>query len=229
MKEPDPLSPEALQACERSVYSQGGEDGVLQRLFELIGVHNRRFVEFGAWDGEHFSNTARLRLQQGWSGLLMEGSDRARPPLVQREFVSAENVNALFERHRVPARFDLLSIDIDGNDYWVWQAIQASVPRVVVIEYNPLFGLEMARTIRYRAEHVWDETPYHGASLAALRKLGHAKGYALVYTDSWVPNAFFVHRDELPAGYVEPSLARVSRGVWYQVPPGTEHRDWVAV
>jgi len=227
--DPGALAIEALQAYERGVHSQGGEDGVLERLFELLGTTNRRFVEFGAWDGEHFSNTARLRKEQGWTGLLLEGSDRARPPLVQRAFVNAENVNALFAAHGVPERFDLLSIDIDGNDYWVWKAIEHYRPRVVVIEYNPLFGLEEARTIRYRATHVWDETPYHGASLAALRKLGHAKGYALAYTDSWIPNAFFVAREELPAGYREPPLAKACRGVWYRLPPGTEDRDWVRV
>ncbi len=218
-----------LETYERGIHSQGGEDGVLARLYECIGTTNKYFVEFGAWDGCHFSNTANLRLNHGWTGLLMEGSDRAAEGLVRREFVDAENVNSLFSKYRVPERFDLLSIDIDGNDYWVWKAIEGCVARVVVVEYNLLFGNDVAKTIRYRPDHVWDETTYHGASLAALRRLGHDKGYALVYTDSWVPNAFFVHRTELPDDFEELPIEEISRGVWYQEPPDSRHRDWVVV
>ncbi|MBW2421191.1 MAG: hypothetical protein JRH19_21800 [Deltaproteobacteria bacterium] len=218
-----------LERHERRVYSQNGEDGVLQRIFELVGTSNRYFVEFGAWDGQNLSNTAHLRLDHGWAGLLMEGSDRADDAPVERELVDAENVNALFAKYGVPEDFDLLSIDIDGNDYWVWKAIEGYTPRVVVIEYNALFGNRVSKAMRYDAGHVWDKTPYHGASLAALRKLGHAKGYALIYTDSWTPNAFFVHRAALPADFSELPIEGISRGEWYQEPPDTEHRPWVAV
>jgi len=191
---------------EEQVYSQCGEDGVLRRIFETIGSGDRYFVEFGAWDGCHFSNTANLRIHHGWQGLLMEGSDRADGAIVQREFVSAENVEALFDKHGVPERIDLLSIDIDGNDYWVWKAIERYSARVVVVEYNIFFELDEPRTMRYDADHIWDETQNHGASLAALQKLGREKGYTLVHTDSWAPNAFFVLDSELPAGYRERSI-----------------------
>jgi len=219
-----------LRKFEKSVYSQCGEDGVLARLFALIGEGNRYFVEFGAWDGVHFSNTANLRLHHGWRGLLMEGSDRADGELVRREFVNAENVNALFARYAVPERFDLLSIDIDGNDYWVWKAIEGFTPRVVVIEYNIFFALNRAETIRYDAQHVWREgSSYHGASLAALRKLGAEKGYALVCTDSWAPNAFFVLRDELPADYREPPIEQVTPWKNFVEPAGVGEEPWVRV
>jgi hypothetical protein len=218
-----------LQSYERGIHSQGGEDGVLARIYECIGTTNEYFVEFGAWDGCRYSNTANLRLNHGWTGLLMEGSDRADETLVEREFVNAENVNALFAKYDVPESFDLLSIDIDGNDYWVWKAIEGHTARVVVVEYNLLFGHDVTKTIRYRPDHIWDETTYHGASLAALRKLGHQKGYALVYTDSWVPNAFFVRRSELPEDFQELPIERVSRGVWCEEPPDSSHRDWIVV
>jgi hypothetical protein len=218
-----------LERYERRVYSQSGEDGALARIFELIGTSNRFFVEFGAWDGLNLSNTAHLRLDHGWTGLLMEGSDRADDAPVEREHIDADNVNALFAKYAVPERFDLLSIDIDGNDYWVWKAIEGFTARVVVIEYNALFGNGVSKAMRYDAKHIWDKTPYHGASLAALRKLGQAKGYALIYTDSWAPNAFFVLRSELPADFVELPIEEVSRGEWFQEPPDTEHRDWIAV
>jgi hypothetical protein len=192
---------EDLAEHEEKIFSQCGEDGVLRRIFETIGSGDRYFVEFGAWDGCHLSNTANLRINHGWSGLLMEGSDRADGELVQQEFVSAENVSALFAKYGVPETYDLLSIDIDGNDYWVWKAIEGYRARVVVVEYNIFFELDESRTMRYDPRHVWDETQNHGASLAALRKLGSALGYTLVHTDSWAPNAFFVHDSELPAGY----------------------------
>ena len=182
------------------VYSQGGEDGVLLRLFEQIGTASRSFVEFGAWDGLHLSNTAHLRLDHGWTGLLLEGSDRADGKLVQRERVDAENIEALFDRYGVPQEFDLLSIDIDGNDYWVWKAIQRYSPRVVIVEYNIFFGAETAKTMAYDAAHEWSKerhSLYHGASLAAFEKLARAKGYRLVYTEPYCPNAIFVRADLL--------------------------------
>jgi hypothetical protein len=214
---------------EATVYSQCGEDGVLQCIYEVIGTRSRYFVEFGAWDGQHLSNTANLRLHHGWSGLLMEGSDRADGRLVQHEFVNAENVNALFAKYDVPKIFDLLSIDIDGNDYWVWKAIEDYTPRVVVMEYNIFFGLHHSRTIRYDADHVWDETLYHGASLLALRKLGHEKGYRLVHADGWAPNAFFVLASELPADFEEPPIERVTPWNTFVEMPPVEGREWVRV
>ena len=195
-----------LEHHEQKIYSQCGEDGVLRRIFEVIGEGRRYFVEFGAWDGCHLSNTANLRINHGWSGLLMEGSDRADGRLVQQEFVSAENVDELLAKYDVPEVYDLLSIDIDGNDYWVWKAMERCRARVVVVEYNIFFELDEPRTMRYDAHHVWDETQNHGASLAALRKLAREKGYTLVHTDSWAPNAFFVLDSELPPGYRERSI-----------------------
>lgn len=214
---------------EARVYSQSGEDGVLAHLFDLIGAHNRYFVEFGAWDGEHLSNTANLRIHHDWTGLLMEGSDRADEVLVHRELVDAENVNALFGKYRVPERFDLLAIDIDGNDYWVWKAIEGRTARVVVIEYNIFFAPHMARTMPYDRDHVWDQSFYHGASLAALRKLGDEKGYALVHTDRWAPNAFFVLRSELPADWVDRPIEDLTPWNTFLEAAPTEGRRWQIV
>lgn len=218
-----------LRKFEAQVYSQFGEDGVLQRIFECVGTRNKSFVEFGAWDGQHLSNTANLRLHQGWTGLLMEGSDRADGELVMQEFVNAENVEVLFAKYGVPETFDLLSVDIDGNDYWVWKAIERFTPRVVVVEYNIFFALDAPRTIEYHADHVWDETTYHGASLAAFHKLGLAKGYTLVHTDSWAPNAFFVLDSELPRDYRPRPLGELTDWDKFVKPPGTADRVWVRV
>lgn len=218
-----------LARYESSIYSQCGEDGVLGRIFDVIGAESRYFVEFGAWDGQHYSNTANLRLNHGWTGLLMEGSDRADGEVVRREFVDAENVNRLFARYGVPERFDLLGIDIDGNDYWVWKALERHMPRVVVIEYNIYFATHLARTMPYDAGHVWDETLYHGASIEALRKLGDEKGYALVHADGWAPNAFFVLRSELPADFVERPVEEVTPWNRFAESPDVGGRSWQAV
>lgn len=218
-----------LTAYESRVYSQGGEDGVLQCIYDAIGATSETFVEFGAWDGRHLSNTANLRIHHGWRGLLMEGSDRADGNLVKREFVDAENVEALFDKYDVPHSFDLLSIDIDGNDYWVWKAIERYVPRVVVVEYNISFTRDAATTMAYQADYVWDKTAYHGASLAAFHKLGKQKGYTLVHTDSWAPNALFVRETELPRGFQPRPLRDLA--VWddFVTPPDTGDRAWVHV
>ncbi len=225
-----------LESSASSSYSQGGEDGVLLRLFEHIGIRSRYFVEFGAWDGETWSNTANLRLNHGWSGLLMDGSERADGTLVQREHVDAENIETLFRRYGVPQDFDLLSIDIDGNDYWVWKAIESFKPRVVIVEYNVFFMPDMAKTIAYDPDHTWDSDHYglyHGASLAAFEKLGREKGYVLAYTEPYCPNAIFVRESEIAEGIALPTLADWTRWDWpaegYVEPAVRPGGRWVEV
>jgi hypothetical protein len=219
---------ENLKDYERSFYSQGGEDGVLERIFECVGETNRFCVEFGAKDGVELSNTAHLRLDRGWTGLLMEASAPVSDGIVQ-EFVTAENINALFEKHSVPEVFDLLSIDIDGNDYWVWKALDRFRPRVVVMEYNIYFRLDDPRTVPYDPERVWDESGYHGASLAALRKLGVEKGYSLVHTESWMPNAFFVESALLPEAFRDLPISDVTDWGVFKRPVDPAKRPWVRV
>ena len=235
-----------LEGNRHQVFSQAGEDGALSEIFRRIGAGGRFFVEFGAKDGRYLSNTANLRMSYGWRGLLLDG---AAPPRregeaegskglerllsdasgarVQPAFVTAENVDGLFAQFGVPPVFDLLSIDIDGNDYWVWKALESHRPRVVIVEYNIFFGVQERRTIPYNAEHEWDRTGYHGATLAAFRDLGIEKGYALVYTDPYTPNAFFVSRDELGADWTDLSLEEVDRWGELPAPPDPDQRAWV--
>jgi hypothetical protein len=214
------LSPLAdLGRFEKKVYSQNGEDGVLEAIFEVLGVTNRFFVEFGSDDATE-NNTAYL-LERGWTGLLMDAEGISRNPraTVHREQVTAENINALLQKYGVPEAFDLLSIDIDGNDYWVWRRMVCR-PRVVVIEYNAHFPPPERRAIAYDPGFSWSATDYFGASLQALYELGERKGYTLVHCEQTGVNAFFVSRDLLPRGFVPRAPAEIYR------PPNYLNGNW---
>jgi tetratricopeptide (TPR) repeat protein len=203
-----------LAAAEKKVRSQNGEDGVIEVIFAAIGVTNRYFVEFGVDDATE-CNTACL-LQQGWTGLMMDGEGISRNPLasVEREYITAENINELLAKYHVPRDFDFLSIDIDGNDYWVWKAI-AHRPRVVAIEYNASVPPELRRVIPYDPHFRWSGSDYFGASLGALAELGNRKGYELVYCERAGVNAFFIARSQLPAGYTARPLEEIYRPANY--------------
>lgn len=212
-----------LERFERKVYSQNGEDGVLEAIFAAVGVTDRFFVEFGCEDATQ-CNTAYL-LEQGWQGLLMDPAGTSRNPMatVRQEFVTAENINSLFRKYGVPDEFDLLSLDIDGNDFWVWQAITHR-PRVVVIEYNAHVPPGERKSIAYDPSFRWSGTDYFGASLRALKELGEQKGYSLVYCDSHGVNAFFIADHALPPSFVPRPLEEVYRppnfdGLGHRHPP----------
>jgi hypothetical protein len=211
--------PGRLGRFEHGVTSQGGEDGVIAEIFRRIGETNRSFVEFGVGDG--LENNTALLLVKGWRGLWLEGDDEKEKAVrrnlatffergaltVQRAFIDADNIESLFQSNAVPSEPDLLSIDIDGNDYWVWKAIQSYRPRVVIIEYNPAFPPDVSWVMRYNAGHRWNATTYYGASLKALEKLGTEKGYRLVGCSLSGINAFFVRGDLVGDAFAAPFTA----------------------
>jgi hypothetical protein len=185
-----------INLWEKKVYSQNGEDGLIEYIFDAIGVTNRYYVEFGTQDGSE-CNTKYLRKFKSWKGLLMDGDKRFQSNSINlhTEFITAENIEQLLDKYNVPIEFDLLSIDIDGNDYWVWKAIKKYHPRLVVIEYNAAIPISESLTIKYSPSHMWDGTNYMGASLLALNKLGKHKGYKLLACDNIGVNAFFIRED----------------------------------
>lgn len=185
-------SPEHFVIQEWKKYSQAGQDGVVASIFNAIGTTNKYFVEFGAGDGLHLSNTANLRLHEGWKGLLMDMEPKA--DIVMWETITAENIQGILLKHKVPKVFDYLSIDMDGMDWWVWRAIIMFWPRVVSIEFNSKWKWDESFTVRYDPGHLWDGTDYYGASLAALHKLGGRKGYQLVHIVENL-DAFFIRTD----------------------------------
>ena len=183
-----------INRFEARIFSQNGETGIVQAVFCAIGTTNKFFVEFGVESG-HECNTRFLYETQNWKGLLMDGGTN-NPPRVKKEFITAENINELFRKYNVPYNFDLLSIDIDFNDYWVWKALDAKYsPRVIVMEYNSKIPPDESKAVSYDPYFKWDGTDYCGASLLALVNLGKVKGYTLVGCESRGVNAFFVRSD----------------------------------
>lgn len=181
---------------EKKIWSQNGEDGVIEAIFNLIGTTNKYYVEFGGGGGE--CNTRNLK-DNGWSGLWMDCSFGPPDfPDVHREFITAENINGLLDKYDVPQKPDLMSIDLDGNDYWVWRAITRR-PRVVVIEYNGYLPVDSRNVIKYDPRFQWAGNSYFGAGLGALSVLGESNGYRLAYVDFQLVNAFFIKNETIPA------------------------------
>ncbi len=209
----------ALTTSELKVFSQNGEDGVIAEVMRRTGTEHRHFVEFGIGEGVE-GNCVFLADVLGWHGLFIEASTSAYPALRHRyegrpdvttmhAVVSAENVEQLLADARVPTDVDVVSIDIDGNDYWVWEALAAFTPRLVVIEYNGALPLGSTLVQPYDPGASWEATDYFGASLGALEHLGAEKGYFLAHTDLSGTNAFFVREDLRGAlGDVEPVARR---------------------
>lgn len=213
-----------LASFERQVYSQGGEDGVIEKIFELIEPTQRYAVEFGAGDGLHGSNVRRL-YEQGWRGLQIEGNPTAFKLLEEntKMFPGVVNLNAwiwpgniehLFEMVGVPPDLDFLVIDIDSNDYWIWKVIHDFRPKLVQIEYNAAFAPPESAVVRYHPMNHPDSTDYYGASIQALYDLGKKKGYELVHASSNGVNLFFVEEQYFARFGIEDN----SPAAFYQAP-----------
>jgi hypothetical protein len=180
----------------RDVTSQIGQDGIIEKIFELIGTDNKFCVEFGAWDGKYLSNTWRLIAEEAWSAFLIEAIGKCREIAYNHPYPRVRALNQLvtldgehtfdktMEREGAPSTIELVSIDIDGNDWHVWNALKKYRPRLVVIEFNP--------TIPNDVYFVQDADPAvnQGSSLRAMIDFGKEKGYSLVCANGW--DAFFV-------------------------------------
>lgn len=203
-----------LRLSELSIFSQNGEDGVIEALTRALGVDVTYFVEFGVGDGSE-CNSRLLVDAFGWSGLYIEPDVACFEHLDRRyrytsrvtcvnSSVTPGNINEIFDRHDVPRRFGLLSIDIDGQDYWVWESLdERYAPGIVVIECNT--GYERSQAVVESRGLPWAE-PHRasfGASVAALETLANLKGYRLVHVEQTGVNAFLVRDDLLVGGAVE--------------------------
>jgi len=256
---------------EEKIYSQNGEDGILEFIFSKIGTTNKFSVEFGVGNGFE-CNTVHLLEKKGWTGLMMDyGADQEiqwkgvlnkvwsnrnkgfsenikkyakfSKKIIKRkersihfkldiknERITAENIENLFQKYQVPENFDLLSIDIDYNDYWVWKAITKFHPRVLVIEFNSSVPPNESRVVPYEADAQWDGTNYFGASLLALKNLSLEKNYTLLGCDNNGVNAFFCKSElvknfkikDIKDLYRSPKYGKKINGVCVGHPPSTK-------
>jgi hypothetical protein len=200
-----------------SAYSQTDEDGILLYLFARLGIEHRTAVEICAGHGIE-CNTANLILNHGWDALLLDGDaanvrrgreffsrapqSRVFPPEFAQEWITRDNVNSTVEKYGFRGEVDLLSLDLDGVDWWIWKALTTIAPRVVVLEYQDILGPERSWTVPYADD--FSSTSYSftdgmpdfaGASLSAFARLGTQKGYRLVGVNRYGYNAFFVRND----------------------------------
>jgi hypothetical protein len=206
------LGPHEIAKAEFQCFSQFGEDGIIQFLVQRVPIERDVFVEFGVADYRE-SNTRFLLVHDNWRGLIMDSADTMHDFLrstglewqyeidATTAFIDRDNINDLIRTAGVVGDIGLLSIDLDGNDYWVLEAIDVVTPRVLIAEYNSIFGAEAAVTVPYeptfvRGDKHWSWL-YWGASLAALTRLASEKSYALVGGNRAGNNAFFVRRDVL--------------------------------
>lgn len=187
-----------LSRFEKSIYSRNGEDGVLAKIFQVVQPSSRFCIELGAGEGVNGSSTYLLR-KQGWKSLLLDRGYEIPEIQLFKAFITAENLNAILEKHHAPLDLDLLVIDLGYNDFYIWKALSEKYkPSVVLINYNPGLATE-DKVVLYRPFYCGDGTDYFGASIRALNNLGKNKGYTLVYAEKSGRTLFFIRDDILTA------------------------------
>jgi len=216
-------NPLYLEQYGYKVYSQNDEDGIIAEIFNRIGITNKVFVEFGVENG--LECNGHYLLHKGWNGLWIEGSSKCCKDIeklfsvpikngrlkVVNAFVDKDNINTIiasqFDNCNEAKIIDILCIDIDGNDYWIWEEINCIQPRVVIIEYNAKFPPDHEWIMKYNNNHIWGKDDEQGASLKSLELLGKKLGYQLVGTNYSGINAFFVKQDIANECFATPATA----------------------
>jgi hypothetical protein len=216
---PKYANPLSLIPHGRKIFSQNDEDGIIIEIFRRINTTNKIFVEFGCGDG--IENNSYALLFQNWNGLWIDGSPKnikkIRKGLPQtlasgqlkllESFITKDNINELISAQVTDKEIDLLSVDIDGNDYFVWDAITCISPRVLIMEYNAKFAPPIHYCMDYDPKHMWDYTDHGGVSLKFIEEKAAVKGYALVGCSLSGANAFFVRTDLLGDKFEQPYTA----------------------
>lgn len=219
LREPRYADPKRLLRFAHQTYSQNGEDGMIAEILRRIEAPSMKFLEIGVGDG--LENNTLALLMKGWQGWWVD-ADRLAISSIASVFrrriatgqlttlsaaVTAENVEQLLGGLGIPKEFDVLSLDIDRNTYWVWAAIGTYRPRLAIVEYNASFPPDVDWKIDYRADRGWNKTSYFGASLKAMELIGRQMGYSLVGCDFMGVNAFFVRTDLCTDKFAEPFTA----------------------
>ncbi len=189
----------------RKIYAQFGEEYLFEYIFSNIGTSNNFLVDFGAGTLNSGLSNSRYLIEKGWKGLLMDGNPEEENELIKKEFITAENIVSLFDKYSVPKEFDLLSIDIDGNDFWVLKSILESdySPRVIINEFNGCIEEGERKIMKYNPSHSWQNNDYYGASFESFKDLlkGDSEngiiGYTLVHQIA-TTNMIFIREDLVP-------------------------------
>jgi len=201
-----------IQLSEFKVFSQWGDDGIIQFLVDYLDIPGKIFIEFGV-ENYTEANTKFLLMNNNWTGLIMDGSvsnmESVRREEIywkyqltaKRAFITRENINDLIKQNNIEGEIGLLHIDIDGNDYWVWKAITNISPIIVIVEYNSVWGKDKPWTIPYKADFnrsvAHYSNLYFGSSIVSLCDLAEEKGYFFVGCNSNGNNAYFVRKDKI--------------------------------
>lgn len=192
------------------VFSQNNEDGLIQYIINHTKLPQKNFIEFGV-ESYQECNTRFLCLHNNWSGLIMDGSKKWMGALRKQDiywkrnieskgvFITKENINSLISESNLAGDIGLLSVDVDGNDYWILDAINCVSPQILICEYNAIFGKFEKVSVPYRPDFIRGKAHYSnlyfGASLAAFVHVANKKGYKLVCLNNLGNNAFFVKRN----------------------------------
>lgn len=236
------LNEKNLEACindiskaEFKVFSQWGDDGIIEFLVSYLDIPDKKFIEFGVEDYTE-SNTRFLLINRNWKGLIMDGGKKNIEYIqndniywqyeltAKQVFITKNNINEEIINNGFAGEIGLLHIDIDGNDYWIWNEIEVVNPIIIIVEYNSVFGKDRAVSVPYDPSFVRSKKHhsdlYFGASLKAFVTLGEKKGYAFIGCNTAGNNAYFVRNDKMKDlkslsvedGYVESNF-RESRGI----------------
>jgi len=211
---------ENLGDIEFKVFSQFGDDGIIQWLVHCLGIKERTFIEFGVGDYRE-SNTRFLLMNNNWSGLVIDGSQTNVDRIIASEFywqhnltakcafINTKNINELLSSPSLGPSLGLLHIDLDGNDYWILEVLEM-LPAILILEYNSVFGVDRAISVPYdpmfQRSRAHYSNLYYGASLPALHNLATSRGYAFVGCNNAGNNAYFVRRDRMMDPVREVSL-----------------------
>ena len=184
-----------LRLYEKRFISENGEDGILQKIFSVIGSTSQYYLEFEAGNGHFQSNTKYLKRKYEWKGLLLDQSHKNPAINLHKETITSENICIILKKYNVPHEFDLAVIKLNGNEFYVWKALNALYkPRVVLIRFNQDFNYDEDKVLVYNAS-CRDQCP--AASMLALYYLGKHLNYSLIYQESNGINLFFIRNDVL--------------------------------
>ncbi len=203
---------ENILVSEFKVFSQMGDDGIIQYLINNIAIPNETFIEFGV-ENYSESNTRFLLMNNNWSGMVIDGSEANVNEIRNsyyywkydlkaiHAFIDADNIELLIDESGFGIEIGILSIDIDGNDYWIWKKISTINPIIVIAEFNSVFGIDKPWTVPYDPSFLRSKSHhsnlFYGSSLLSLCDLAEAKGYYFVGCNSAGNNSYFIRKDKI--------------------------------